>query len=341
MLYQVRTDPNPREADAHTWRYLNAIVRDFFERTGDWKELPSLPAAATGASSSGLLGKPKPVRALEIYNGRLIAGTYGGGIYRFDESERKWADISGNTRGRKVLCLRSMGVALVATFDSYGSSDGGYAISEEGEEWADQGLRGVIVQTVRNEGVRLHLGTYGGYYAGALGNVKDNNRGLLAGVICINALEVVPEGVFAGLGPRIGDPPVVALAFLKNGTAEWRPIPEFKNLDIHTLTSNAHYVFAGTTTNGVFRVRHDGAGVEPANAGLPTNQVVQVLAAIGNKVFAGTKGRGLWVSTDDGSHWTEFNNELSRNSFVTSLKEGTERVVYAGTEDGKVLQAGY
>jgi hypothetical protein len=185
------------------------------------------------------------------------------------------------------------------------------------------------------------LGAYGGYYAGVLGDVKANNRGLLASVVCINALEVVPEGVFAGLGPRLGDPPVVAVAFLKNGAEEWRPIPEFKNLDVHTLTSNAKYVFAGTTTNGVFRVRHDGTGVEAANAGLPPNHVVQVLAAIDGKVFAGTKGRGVWVSTDDGSHWSEFNNELSRNSFVLSLKEGTERVVYAGTQDGKVFQVGY
>jgi len=268
---------------------LYVSVRGKRRPSGDRRELPSPDG--------------KAVQALAVYKGELVAGTSGGSVYKLDEAGQKWVDVGEGIRGRTLICLRSTGVGLLATFDGNKDKSYGYAVYAP-EGWRRLGLDTYVVQTVQDDGVQLHIGAYGAYFVGRMGNVEEMNRGLPDGRIYINAIQVVREGVFAGLGE--------GLYFLRDGTDEWKRIAGLKLQDIHTLSSDAHYVFAGTTTGEVFRLMHDGSGVARANQGIPPLDIVQVLSASGTKIIAGTQRGGVWISVDEVAAWAEFNNDRTR-----------------------------
>ena len=66
-----------------------------------------------------------------------------------------------------------------------------------------------------------------------------------------------------------------------------------------------------------------------------TNTLVQALAVSGTNLFAGTYGGGVFLSTNNGTSWTEVNNGLT-NTLVQALAvSGTN--LFAGTYGGGVF----
>jgi hypothetical protein len=68
------------------------------------------------------------------------------------------------------------------------------------------------------------------------------------------------------------------------------------------LAANDRMLYAGTDRNGVFRQSRDQREGAPMwrSSGL-SGQKVAAMATSGDRVFAGTLGNGLWVSTDNGA----------------------------------------
>lgn len=62
-------DTKKRVLTGYSWRHLNLLIQEFFERSSDWAELP--------------LPDGKPVETVELFNGSLVVGTRGGGVYEF------------------------------------------------------------------------------------------------------------------------------------------------------------------------------------------------------------------------------------------------------------------
>jgi hypothetical protein len=68
------------------------------------------------------------------------------------------------------------------------------------------------------------------------------------------------------------------------------------------------------------------------NNGLPTNAIIASLAIKGDTILAGTKGSGVFISTNNGSSWTAGNWGLG-NLYILSLAiNGND--IYAGTYGG-------
>jgi hypothetical protein len=71
------------------------------------------------------------------------------------------------------------------------------------------------------------------------------------------------------------------------------------------------------------------------NNGLPNNLSVTALATSGTNLFAGTWGAGVFLSTDNGTSWTQVNNGLTDFHVYAFAVSGTN--FFAGTESGVFL----
>jgi photosystem II stability/assembly factor-like uncharacterized protein len=89
----------------------------------------------------------------------------------------------------------------------------------------------------------------------------------------------------------------------------------------------------------VYRSTDDGTSWVEADSGL-TNSIVSSFAVIGDNLFAGTIGDGVFLSTDDGVTWKEVNSGLlnkdinSLASTGTNLFAGTFQGIYLSTNNG-------
>jgi hypothetical protein len=80
--------------------------------------------------------------------------------------------------------------------------------------------------------------------------------------------------------------------------------------------------------------------MEVSNQGLPARNVVQTIAIYNEKIFAGTLGAGIYVSSDDAAHWYDYNDEQTRGDDVLSIVVRDGKTVYIGTRSGKILATG-
>ncbi len=100
------------------------------------------------------------------------------------------------------------------------------------------------------------------------------------------------------------------------------------NKFITSFISNNNYIFAGTSTDGVFRSSDNGLSWTVVNKDL-SNLNITSLYIINNSLYAGTFGGGIFISSDFGSNWIENNNGLS-NLFVSSIFS-RDNIIFVGT----------
>ncbi len=105
--------------------------------------------------------------------------------------------------------------------------------------------------------------------------------------------------------------------------------------EIHALAFSGGSLFAGTST-GLYKL--SGTSWVAVNIGF-RDTTVSTLLPQGNALLAGTLGAGVYVSTDEGTTWTQRNSGLG-NSDVTSLIVASDPhnfsgiEIYAATYDG-------
>ncbi len=89
---------------------------------------------------------------------------------------------------------------------------------------------------------------------------------------------------------------------------------------IFSLTSNANYIFAGTSSERVYRTSDNGLNWENVSTGLPQSQfdaVYSIKALTNNFLILGT-GTGIYASSNNGSNWFQFNQGLPGGSEMRS-----------------------
>jgi uncharacterized protein (TIGR03437 family) len=109
------------------------------------------------------------------------------------------------------------------------------------------------------------------------------------------------------------------------------------NNSVRAFTVVNNFLFAATD-GGVFRLLISGSSWTQVNSGLQ-NLNARALAAVNEQLFVGTRGGGVFVSTNSGATWTPFNTGL-QNLMVLSLAIrnpiGGAPTLFAGTEAGGV-----
>ncbi len=100
------------------------------------------------------------------------------------------------------------------------------------------------------------------------------------------------------------------------------------NKNIVSLASNGDCIYTGTN-GGIFSSDNNGETWMPCAARL-SDCIVTAFTAFDSALFAGTKTEGIFISTDNGSHWTPVNEGLSIGYPVTSFALQNE-TLFAGT----------
>jgi len=105
---------------------------------------------------------------------------------------------------------------------------------------------------------------------------------------------------------------------------------------IHSLTTNANYLFAGVDFDyrghgGVYRTPLDGTQWTPVNVGISAMTIAS-LYADGANIYAGTIGSGVFKSTDNGESWIQSNNGMG-DEFVNSITMNNGILFAAGSNN--------
>jgi len=65
--------------------------------------------------------------------------------------------------------------------------------------------------------------------------------------------------------------------------------------------------------------------------------IIYSLAVIGNNVFAGTEGSGMYLTTNAGGNWTSINNGISESANIPAMVvSGTSLIAASGTDGVEV-----
>ncbi|MBH1966174.1 MAG: IPTL-CTERM sorting domain-containing protein, partial [Comamonadaceae bacterium] len=101
------------------------------------------------------------------------------------------------------------------------------------------------------------------------------------------------------------------------------------------MSTDGQTLFAGTSSDGVFKSTNGGTSWVAIGNGLTNQNVVSLaLSANGQTLFAGTSGGGVFKSINGGTSWAAFNNGLTALN-VYSLALSTDgQTIVAGTNGG-------
>jgi hypothetical protein len=287
------------------------------------------------------------VYSFDAIGGNILAGTQYG-IYLSSDNGESWHSIG--IPNRVVLSLATLGTDIVAGTDSgvflLNGSGGGWLVlnksldstliqtigvlgtnifvgsdgpgvflsSDSGNSWTavNKGLESDIIYSLAVADTNILAGTAGGGY---FSTNKGRQWDLLTSGMpqaYVQRLGVSGKNIFAGtnLGAFLSTDNGERWNFIDSGLGEWA------NSTISSFVFSGGYVFAGID-GGVVRTTNNGAYWD--TTGL-WGEDVYSLAVSGSNLFAGTWGGGVFLSSDNGVHWTAthdsatFQNDFYYNS---------------------------
>lgn len=197
-------------------------------------------------------------------------------------------------------------------------------------QWTSHGPYGGTMLSLKARGSDLFTGTTNGVFKSTDNGLHWTaaNNGLQR--LDIAALAINSSGLFAGSASN-------GVFLSSNDGNSWTNRSNgLTNLHINSLFTTTAGIFAGTP-DGVFFSSNDGMSWNSANNGIPATYVIYSWAQMGDTVYAGSYGMGLFMSTDNGTNWLPvgggFPPTTLTGPFVYSLlSDGDE--IYAGTSAG-------
>ncbi|MFW5804674.1 MAG: T9SS type A sorting domain-containing protein [bacterium] len=152
----------------------------------------------------------------------------------------------------------------------------------------------------------------------------------------------------------------------QNTNGQWIPANGPNMGTVTSIVLNSNTIFVGTKDGGIYFSNNEGESWEAANIGYPTADVYDLnlhenilyaatskgiyksnlsdnnwsfvndtiifkhLVILGEKMFAGRKGKGIYLSTNNGKTWEEKNLGISNKTITSLAIDGNN--IYAGTE---------
>jgi photosystem II stability/assembly factor-like uncharacterized protein len=264
--------------------------------------------------SSGLPWAPF-VYTVISFRDTLFIGTHGYGVFFSADTGANWFQVINGMTDSYILSLTSNGTHIFA-----GTIGGNlFRSSDLGGNWelGKSGLPGTNIRHLVAAGNNILAGTYAkGIYKSS--NNGDNwiisNAGLHAQFI--RTLTGTEGQLITG-----GESGVYCT--LDNGM-NWNDIsnglPE--SADIYSSTICGNNTIVGTNylgvIGGMYISSDTGKSWVSANSGLPSSMVMTMLRS-GDTVLAGTSGRGVFRSVDNGMNWLQLGSGIITQTFVDAI----------------------
>ncbi|MES2140781.1 MAG: T9SS type A sorting domain-containing protein [Bacteroidota bacterium] len=282
------------------------------------------------------------VQALAVTNAgaTIFAGTYGGGVFLSTDNGDNWTAVNTGLpadSGHQVQAVAIKGTKVFA-----GTNAGVFVSINNGGLWApvNTGLginNDVLCLAV--SGADLFAGTgSGGVFRspddGANWTVK--NTGLpTSPTKTVNALAVNGTKLYAGV-----DGGVYSSTDIGNNWTSSHPTPGFlvKSIDVNIDGTTIYAGYGSMTNGGIARSANNGGVWGTVSTGLPAGKgIYAVLQSVGI-VFAGTDGKGLYTTVNNGGNWIFDDGITSTNAQSLSLAT-TPTNVFAGVYGGGVYRS--
>ena len=292
------------------------------------------------------------VNSLIVSSSALFAGTEGGGVFVSTNNGTNWSSAS---IGLPKLYVNTLAVSVDETFNqdiiAAGSEYGGVFVSyDNGTNWtsAIQGLTNPVVNALTFNGTNLFTGTGGGVFlstdGGSSWSPLNSGLGLPSFGNDVYALAVSGTSLFAGLQFQ----PIFRSTDYGN---IWSPISDrlierrVKALAVDTVSSwpvmNLYAALGGDkygySCGGV--IRFSDGDTEWTDCGLNDTcmrSLAVVSSEVGNtKLYVGTHGYGIFLSTNKGVSWNSVNGGLTNLDILSLIISGNN--LFAGTSNGVFL----
>jgi Secretion system C-terminal sorting domain len=279
------------------------------------------------ATNDGSTGLPDDAVQSIVFSDTNLFAASNDGVYLSMNNGTSWTPANSGLPGL-VQCFADSGVNIFA-----GTNSGVFLSSNNGTTWmpVNSGLTNLNVQTLLVTGGNLYAGTLGGgvylstnngagWTADDSGLTDLNVTGLALGSAALFAA-TLNDGVFQS--------PLSAI--------RWTPCDSgITNTPVKALAASDSVVFAAMDTSIYFST-NSGANWSSADTGLPSDTHVRCFAidSIGgaaNFVFAGTNGKGVFVSIDTGKTWSGFNAGMSHTTVLSLIINNN--TLFAATDRG-------
>jgi photosystem II stability/assembly factor-like uncharacterized protein len=291
------------------------------------------------------------VNSLSVSGNTIFACTEFDGIYRSTDNGISWDLIGNFNELGNVFCLTVSEKNLFA-----GTSSGVYLSTNSGINWtsADTALIKHSVASIAVSGNNVFAGT--GMRIDIDGDVfVSTNSGTSWSLASkdldnnsISTMAISGSNLFAGT--KIGyEWPGHGLFLSSNNGISWTSVNNgLTDTSIIAFAVDRTKLFAGTQFGGVFYSNNNGTNWMAANNGLPNIHISSLAARQnplgGTYLFAGTDNfyfgttrSGVFLSTNNGTSWSEVSESLN-NASVYSLVMNDANI-FAATDSGVYMRS--
>ncbi|MBI5402340.1 MAG: T9SS type A sorting domain-containing protein [Ignavibacteriae bacterium] len=218
------------------------------------------------------------VSALALKENTIFACTYTNGVHYSTNYGSTWLQTQSSFSD--IWSLTVSGNNIIA-----GTTTGLYLTSNNGQNWNQNALTNIVINTLISDGNIVFAGTY---YNGVY---KSTNYGFNWVQTSLNN-QTVWSFAINGSNLYAGTRYNGIFLSTNNGT-DWIQT----GMNNQTVLSIALYganILAGTYQNGVFYSTNNGISWNQKNDGFSTTPSINSLLIFNNFIFAGTQGQSIW-----------------------------------------------
>lgn len=266
-----------------------------------------------------------PVFAVCSDGERVYAGTLGG-AYGFDEGEGRWFRLAGG--GPTTAAISAVACSGDSLF--LGTGEGRVFFSEKGTlRWRELGAglaNGLFVTSLAVVDTFVFASSLDGVFLWSPATGQWERR--TSGLICtsIDALAARDSTLYA----------MSCGVFMSRDRGQsWALVGQELSI-VKALITHRNRMFVAVKGDGVFVLHEDSMMWMPVNSGL-TNLEVEALGSLGETLYAGTSGGGIFKSVDIGQTWSEANVGISGLGLWVDAFASLGDTMFAGTQDGVYL----
>ncbi|MFT5823483.1 MAG: hypothetical protein ACI8ZM_004745 [Crocinitomix sp.] len=252
------------------------------------------------------------VWALETIGSNVFAGTTSGGVYFSDDNGTSWIQRNGAFPDMEVYSLAVNGTDIYAgTGASFGS--GIYKSSDNGLNWINITPSSMPtfsnVRSLAVNDTHIYAGSSGeGVYMSSLSGIDSEswstfNTGLINQNI--RSLKIKESTIYAG---TYGNGVWISPTDSPDWNLTSATMPVYSDY-IQALDVSGSTIFSGNISGlpVLYRSIDNGEDWVVSNTDIFNDKPVYAVNRLGDDVYAGTEGSGIFLSSDNGITWSQFN----------------------------------
>ena len=275
---------------------------------------------STWSSVSSGLTNPFVYSLTITKDGTLFAGTKGG-VFKSSDSGKNWLMESGCASGMLIPFLTAAPDGTV-----YASVWGSGVCRKKGDNW--ELLNNELQNTFINEVAFTKDGTV---LAATEGGIYSLEKGKSAWKF-VGLIEYLLPSILVDNNNQI-----YAAAWSSNimrsndNGRDWRQLGRGINPYVRHMTMSFHGEIFAATEDGIFKFLPDLK--EWKSIGLKGISIKNIKHMHNNTLWAGSYGRGVYISRDSGTTWLKKNNGIANLQIISAFTDN-ENTIYAGTSWG-------